>query len=353
MSQKPLRVGIVGCGAITQQWHLSAFRQSKNVEIAALCDVKEDLARSVAQKFHVQRYYADFAEILKREELNLVDICTPPRTHPTLSIQAMEAGHHVLVEKPMALTCGEADEMIRASERNGVKLCVAHNKLFQPVIRKAVSLIREGIIGDLTGVDLRDGRPRDSHGFMNKEHWYHKLPGGVFSEDLPHPLYLATALLGHLEPVAIYTRKLSSYDWVVADEARIILEGEKGTATITASCNWPKVAATVDIFGTRRNLHVDLHSSVLTRYGAGGGSPLWRALDNLSQGYQQVACTASSAINTVLGRRHSGHCVLIGKLIKAIQEDTPPPVTGEEGREVVRLLEKITSQIDSTAAKKD
>ena len=351
MSKESLRVGIVGCGAVAQQWHIPALRKSRGAEIAALCDVNEDLAKRVAERFNINRHYADFAEMLKSEQLNVVNICTPPRTHVTLSIQAMEAGCHVLVEKPMAISGGEADEMIRASRRNRVKLCVAHNKLFQPMMMKAISMVNKGGIGNLIGLDLRDGRPNDSDGFTNKDYWYHKLPGGVFSEDLPHPIYLAIAFLGNLEPVAVYSKKLTSYDWVVADEVRIILEGERGMATITASCNWPKVAAAVDIFGTKRNLHVDIHSSVLTRFGGGGDTRPWRALDNLSQGYQQVACTISAVFNTVLGKHPSGHDILIWKFVEAIRDDKQPPVTGEEGREVMMVVEKITSQIESAAEK--
>ena len=350
-AKNPVQVGIVGCGVVAQQCHIPALRKSKGAEIVALCDAKEDLAKSVAKKFNINRYYADFAEMLKTEQLNLVNICAPPRTHATLSIQAMEAGCHVLVEKPMAMSCGEADEMIRASKRNRVKLCVAHNKLFAPVMMKAMSLVSEGIIGDLTGVDLRELQPKDSDNLMNKDHWYHKLPGGWVGEHLPHAIYLAIAFLGNLEPAAVYTRKLSSYAWVVADEVRIILEAEKGVATITASCNSPKNTATLDIFGTKRSLHVDIHGSVLTRYGAGGESRPWRALDNLSQGYQRLACTASAAFNTMLSKHPSHHRVLIRKFAEAIRYDMHPPVTGEEGREVVRVLEKITSQIESAAGK--
>jgi len=352
MSQKSLLVGLVGCGGIAQQCHLPALRQTKGMEIAALCDVKEELARGIAGKLNVKRYYADLAEMLQREKLSLVDICTPPGTHATLAIQAMEAGCHVLVEKPMAISCQEADEMIRAAEKNRVKLCVAHNQLFLPVVTRAISMVRKGFIGDLTGVNLGDAQRRDNHEFVDQDHWIHRLPGGLFGEHLPHPIYLAMALLGHVEPATVYATKLSNYDWVVADEARVVLQGEKGIATITASHNWPKVTATLDIFGTRRNLHVDRHSSVLTSYGIGGESRLWRALENVSQSYQQLACTASAAVNTVLGRRASGHGILIGKFVQAIRGDGQVPVTAGEGREVVRVLEKITSQIESVARRR-
>jgi predicted dehydrogenase len=346
MKQKPLRVGLVGCGAVAQRRHIPALRQSKGAHIVALCDAREDLAKRVAKNFNIHRHYTDLSEMLGREELNLVDICTPPRTHATLSVQAMEAGCHVLVEKPMSIGCTEADDMIRASEKNRVKLCVVHNQLFHPVMMKAISMVREGLIGDLTGVSLRQAPPRDKDKLMNKDHWIHKLPGGLFSEQLPHPIYLATAFLSNLEPVAVHTRKLSSYDWVTADELRIILEGEKGIATVTVSYNWPKATATVDVFGTNKNLHVNLYSSVLVTYGVGGDSRLWRALDNLSQSYQQLACTASTAAKTLLGKYRSGHGMLIQRFIQAVRDDSRVPVTGEEGKEVVRVLEKINSRIE-------
>jgi predicted dehydrogenase len=142
-------VGIVGCGAATQTAHIPSLLKIGNVEIVA-CDKDEELAKRVAERFHINKYYADFPQMLNRERLDIIDICTPPNTHATLSIQAMEAGCHVLVEKPMASSVKEADEMVSASKRNRVKLCVVHNNLFDPMVMRAKSIISQGGIGDLT-----------------------------------------------------------------------------------------------------------------------------------------------------------------------------------------------------------
>lgn len=345
-TERPLRVGIVGCGRVAVEgWgHIPALKKIRNMNLAAICDINEALAKKVAKKFHIDSYYADLSEMLKDGKLDIVDICTSPKTHAPLSITAMQAGCHVLVEKLMAQNTKEADEMIKAAKENKVKLCVVHNKLFQPIVMKAMSIVNEGAIGDLTGVDLRDAWSKDSAEIvsaMNKNHWFHKLPGGVFGEMLPHTIYLAMAFLGNLEVVAVYARKLGNYEWVSVDELRIILESEKGIGTITASCNWPKGMATLDLFGKKRNLHVSIHNGLLFEYGAGKESRPRRALDNLSQSYKQLACTASIAFNTMLGKHHSGHRTLIEKFAESILNDTAPPVPGEEGREVVRLLEKI------------
>jgi len=343
-ANKSLRVGLVGCGGAAQ-WHMSSLLKIKNVELVAICDKNEDLARRVARRFNIGRYYSDFNRMLLKEKVDVVDICTPPQTHLALSAQAMEAGCHVLVEKPMALSLKEADEMAEAAKVNQVELCVVHSELFLPVVMRARSMVGEKVIGDLVGISITDSIPRDNDMLLNREHWCHKLPGGIFGEMLSHPLYLATAFLGRLEPIAVHSRKLSSYDWLVADELRVILEGENGMATITESVNWPKDIMILDIFGTKMSLHVDLWGAVMTKYAVASRGRFSRGLENLQLGFQRLGGTASTAFSVISGRFHGGHHILIKKFINSLRSGTELPVTVEEAREVVRLYEAITAQI--------
>jgi predicted dehydrogenase len=283
--------------------------------------------------------------MLEEEKVDVVDICTPPQTHATLVTQAMEAGHHVLVEKPLALNLSDADRMAEVAKSKGVRLCVVHNELFLPVVMKAKSLVDEGTIGDLVGLNITSSMPRDKDLILNREHWCHKLPGGIFGEMLPHPIYLAAAFLDALEPVSVHSQKLSQYGWVVADELRVVLKGKNGLATIIASVNWSKGAMALDIFGTKASLHVDIWGGVMTGYSTAARDRLSRATDNLARGFQWLAGTASTTLSVVLGRYHSGHYTLIKGFIESLQNDTQPPVTIEEARETVRLYEAITSQI--------
>ena len=344
-ANKSLRVGIVGCGHAAERWHIPSLLKMKDVRIAAVCDTNENLAKRTAESFRINRYYADLSQMLKRENLDMVDICTPPQTHPTLSIQAMEAGCHILVEKPMALSIREVDEMVNASKGNHVKLCQVHNKLFEPVMMKARATVSEGGIGDLTGIDIKGLSLTGAVLLMNREHWCHKLPGGIFTETLPHSIYLAAAFLGNLEPVAVHSRKSRSDDWVVADEIRITLKGRKGMGGISHSCNSPQNKVIIDINGTKKHLRIDLWNSVMTEYGVGGVSRPARALENLSQSLSILASTVSTTLSVISGRFHWGHYILIQRFIESIQNDTEPPVTVEEAREVIRVLEKITAQI--------
>ena len=105
----PLRIAIVGCGRVTQE-HIASMLKIKDVELVAVCDINEDLARRVARRFNISRYFTDSNKMLVEEVVDVLDICTPPEGHATLAIQAMETGHHVLVEKPLALNLSDPME---------------------------------------------------------------------------------------------------------------------------------------------------------------------------------------------------------------------------------------------------
>jgi len=346
MTSRKLRFGIVGCGQIAQESHIPSLLKNKNVSLMAVCDRDEELARKVATSFTIPTCYADLGEMLKTEGLDVVNVCVPPRTHAALSIQAMEASCHILVEKPMALSTDECDQMISVSQRKGVKLGVVHNRLFEPVVMKARSMVSSGKIGTVTGMNIEYSMEKDNYLTIDENHWCHQLPGGVYSEEVPHVIYLAREFLGTAEAVAVYTTKTSdSPSWVAADEIGMIIQGKNGIATVTSSFSRPKPGAVLNIFGTRAHLHVDIYNSVLIKYDGGSSRPS-RAIDNISQSFQRLANVGLVAVKVILGRHYSGgHYTLINKFVESILNNTDLPVTAQDGQEVTAVFEQITSQI--------
>ena len=346
MSTEALKVGVVGCGFIAQDAHIPSLLKCKSAKLVAVCDRNGEVAESIARKFRIDRHYFDFAEMLSKGKLDVIDICTPINTHASLSIQAMEAGCHVLVEKPIALITGETDEMISASKRNEVKLGVVHDMLFGLAMMKIKSMVKEGAIGQVLGVCIKHSFPQQYFPIIqDRTHWWHQLPGGVFGDTLPHPIYLAREFLGDLEPIAVHTNKIGHLEHLSFDEVQIILEGENGVGTIISSCNWLPLL-TIDVFGTKMNLHGDLYNAIVLqlREHRERRSLVSRALENVNQSLQILAGSASNGIRVILGKR-GGHRILINKFIKSIQNGTELPVTAEDGRQTLRLLEKITSQM--------
>lgn len=348
MGKRRLKAGVVGCGFIAQNAHIPSLLKCRNVRLVAICDRNEDLARSVAGKFKIGKYYTDFKQMLDVEKLDVVNVCTSIDTHASLAIQAMEAGCHVFTEKPLALNTKDADEMIQVSKKNNVKLGTNHHLLFIPPVRKMKSIIEKGTIGDLVRVEIKQScPPQDFPIIADPNHWWHKLPGGVFGDTLPHPIYLAREFLGDIEPVAVYPKKMGNLDHMRFDEVQIILEGEKGVGTIISSCNWPSLWM-IDIFGTKKNIHANLHNSVVITYGGktdmGKGIPTLYARENLQRSFRILADTFAGGVHFIQGK-HRGIPTGIRKFVESIQHGTEPPVTAEDGREVLRVWEKITSKM--------
>ena len=348
-----LKVGIVGCGGVATQTHIPIWHEIKDVEIVAVCDKNEETAKKTANRVKIHRYFTELSDMLDDSYIDIVDNCTPVGLHAQASIQAMEHGCNVLVEKPMALSVEEANEMIQVSNRKRVKLGVIHNTLFNPTVVKARALVQERELGDIIGTDIKYFKRKDDDWVLKKNHWSHKLPGGMFGEILAHPIYLERAFLGNLNVVAVHTRKLGGCQWIKADELRVMVDGEKGVGTITLSLNAPRNEALMDIYGTDMNLHLDLWTATIIRYRSTTVSSFPKSndsfslgKDNLNQAFQRISNTATNAAKFLLRRLPNGHQIIIPQFIESVRHDVKPLVTAEDGREVVKILENVSDQIE-------
>src|SRR4051794_39255290 len=134
---KRLRVGVIGCGLIAQVMHLHYLRElSSRFEIAAVCDLSEELRQACAREYNVPAQFATWQELIAHP-LDAVLVLTSG-SHAPAAIAAAKAGLHVLVEKPMCFSVAEGREMIDAAERAGVTLMVAYNKRYDPAYRRLI-----------------------------------------------------------------------------------------------------------------------------------------------------------------------------------------------------------------------
>ncbi len=117
---KTIRVAIVGCGRISDL-HQIGYRGREDAKIVAVCDTNKGHARDKAQAWGVEKVYTDYAQVLNDKDVDVVELLTPHHLHCSMTVQAAEAGKHVSVQKPMALTAAEADKMIAAAHKAGVR----------------------------------------------------------------------------------------------------------------------------------------------------------------------------------------------------------------------------------------
>ncbi len=143
---KKIRVGMLGCGAITQRRHAPEYKRNENAEIAGFFDADSARCEEMAKKWG-GKAYKSAEEMINDPEIDAISVCSPNSTHAPFSIMALEAGKHVLCEKPMALSLDETRAMLEAEKKAEKILMPGHNQRLIPTHRKARELIHDGAIG--------------------------------------------------------------------------------------------------------------------------------------------------------------------------------------------------------------
>jgi predicted dehydrogenase/nucleoside-diphosphate-sugar epimerase len=342
-----MRVALVGCGKIAF-WHVSALKHAPGVDIVAVCDRNKDLAERIAVLAGGASVYTDFAELLRQERPGAVHVLTPPNTHAPLAIQAMEAGCHVMVEKPFALSTAEVDTMQTAAQRHGVRLCAVHNYLYKPSIARARELVASGAIGDVVHVDGFYGLSGEGGSYAGaggRTHWAFQLPGGAFTNFLPHLLYLQLAFLKHVDAVAGVTLGYPPKPaGAAATEMTVLLQGERAAGTMTFSMRTSPYAKFVDIYGTKGIVHADLVREVCTVH-KNWQLPrmLTKVLYNLEDSVQLTTGTIANTFGVLSGslKNMPGLHVLVHEFYESIRTNSTPPIDAEDSRHLVEVMEKV------------
>ncbi len=150
---KPIRVAIVGCGRISDL-HQLGYRGREDARIVAVCDTNKSNARKKAKEWGVDKVYSDYSQVLEDKEVDLVELLTPHHLHCPMAVQAAQAGKNISVQKPMALSAAEADQMISAADKAGVILRIYETFVYYAPAMRAKELIEAGEIGYVHAVRM-------------------------------------------------------------------------------------------------------------------------------------------------------------------------------------------------------
>jgi predicted dehydrogenase len=201
---KKLKAGIIGCGFIANGKHLPSMARIEGLEVVAFCDLIIEKAQISATKFGTPDALVcvDYKDVLARNDIDVIHVCTPNSTHAEISIAAMKSGKHVMCEKPMAKTAAEAKAMLDASRETGKSLTIGYQNRFRQDSLFMKSLCENGDLGDIyfgkAFATRRRGVPTWGV-FMNKE-----LQGGGPLIDLAtHALDLTMWMMDNYEPVSV------------------------------------------------------------------------------------------------------------------------------------------------------
>ena len=149
--ERIVKVGIIGCGGIANGKHMPALAKIPYVQMVAFCDIVEKKAIDAAAKFGTEgaKAYTDYKELLADKEIEVVHVCTPNRSHSFITVDALEAGKHVMCEKPMAINSAEALKMVEAAKRTGKKLTIGYQSRYRADSQYIKAEAEEGAFGDI------------------------------------------------------------------------------------------------------------------------------------------------------------------------------------------------------------
>ena len=200
---RKIRLGFIGTGGIAKNAHMTSLKNIEDIELVAVSDINRETAQAASDMFEGKpKVYTDYKEMLKNEKLDAVDVCTPNLYHKQPSIDALNAGLHVIVEKPIAMSAKEAQAMCQAASKNERKLMVAQCQRFRPDVQLLKKMIDAGELGDIYYSRVWALRRRGVPAwgvFIEKD----KQGGGPMIDIGVHMLDMALYLMGHPKPVAV------------------------------------------------------------------------------------------------------------------------------------------------------
>ncbi|TDF99473.1 Gfo/Idh/MocA family protein [Paenibacillus piri] len=348
MAEK-VRVGIIGTGGIGMSKHLPSLSKLPQVEITAFCDLVEEKARQAAQTFGAANsgVYTDYRKLLEDRSIDVVHVCTPNSSHAEITVAALEAGKHVMCEKPMAISSADARLMLQASKRTGKKLSIGYQNRFRPDSLVLKSLCEQGEFGDIylgKAFALRRRGVPTWGVFLDKE-----LQGGGPLIDIgTHALDLTLWMMDNYKPVSVTgsvlhklgNTKNAANTWgpwdpdkfKVEDSAFGFIKMENG-AVITLEASW-----------ALNSLEIREAKTLLC--GTLGGADMEEGLringERLSRLYETKIKFDGDAVVFYSGKKDETPADMEARLwIECIQNDTEPVVKAEQALVVSEILEAV------------
>lgn len=333
-----LGIGIIGSGGIARYAHLPGYKASEDlgVKIVACADASEATARETAAQFDIPHVYTDYHKMLQRDDIHAVSVCTPNYLHLQPTIDALEAGKHVLCEKPMAMNAQEGQAMVNAARRTGKKLQVGFQTRFNASAQALKRFIDAGEMGDIYFARAQALRRRGIPGwgvFTQKD----MQGGGPLIDIGVHILDLTLWLMGHPKPTYCSGQTYAKFgpregvlglmgQWdpkifSVEDFAVGLVRFENG-ATLVLESAFCANQEQREVFNT------DL-------FGSEGGAS-YNPCKMFFERHKTLVDATPAFLPQV-----KPHEEEVKAFCRAVVEDTPVPVTGEEALMTTQIIDAI------------
>lgn len=323
-------VGIIGSQFVAEI-HAEAFKQVRGAEVVAVASPTEAHVRAFAEKHHIPKWFTDYRELLKLDEVQVVSLCLPNYLHCQATLDAAKAGKHVICEKPLCMNLQEADAMIQGCKEAGVKLMYAEELCFTPKYVRAKQLVDEGALGKVYLV-----KQSEKH-FGPHAEWFWDIErsgGGVLMDMGCHGIEFARWILGRPKATSVLAQ-CGTYvhkDKTKGDDNAIIIVEFENDAVALIEESWARQGGMDDraeIYGSQGVTYADLlHGSSLETY------------SEVGYGYavEKAPTTRGWTFTMFEEIWNYGFPQEMQHFIDCVRHDTLPAVTGEDGKAVLEII---------------
>lgn len=321
-----LRFGLIGCGRVAPR-HAESIVASPFATLVAVADVRASRAGRFATQYHAEAYN-DYRRVIERPDIDVVNICTPSGLHAGMAIEAMRAGKHVIVEKPMALSLADANAMIRIAEETGRKLCVVLQNRYNPPMQDLKRVVDSGRLGRLLLGNATVRWYRTQEYYEDDWHGTWAMDGGALMNQSIHHIDALQWLMGAPQSVFAYTATLA-HRMEAEDTGVAVIRFRSGALGVIegSTITYPEnLEGSVAVFGERGSLKVG--GTALNR------KVIWKIEGELEH-EKELLTRDQLDPASVYGTSHSA---VIEDMIAAVREDRPPKTNGYEARKSVALV---------------
>jgi myo-inositol 2-dehydrogenase/D-chiro-inositol 1-dehydrogenase len=332
---EPLKLAFIGCGYATEVLHLPALQQLPDIRVMALSDLDPARLHAVGDRFRIERRATDYGAILKDPKIEAVAVCVPPQFHLSVARDALAAGKHLFIEKPLALDLDEIDRFIEQAARSDRKVMVGHNLRHHCQAAAAREFIRQGKLGQIEfirSMSSSSDRPPGAFPEWRK----HRVHGGGALLDLAvHHFDLWRFLLGaEFEELSATARSAEWDDMTAAVSARLT----NGALATGAFSQVAAISNTVDIFGSSGRLSVSFY-----RFDGLEFAPASALPGDLRNRVRRLMETARQLPQAITVARSGGQYLQSyrsqwRRFAESVRHDKPVDATLEDGRRSVQAV---------------
>ena len=327
-----IRVAIVGTGNISHA-HVQGYLQfPERCKIVALVDIVPEKAQRMKEQYGLDaQVYDDHQKILGLDDIDLVDVCTPPYVHASISINSLRSGKNVVCEKPMAASLEECDAMLRARDESGKKLSIIAQNRFRQPIADLKALLDSGLAGPVRSVQV------DS--FWWRGHCYYDLwwrgtwekeGGGCTLNHAVHHIDMLCWMMGLPQKITSVMANVSHDNAEVEDLSASILQYPGALGQLTASV--------VHHAEEQQLVFQCEKAKIAAPYACYASTSMGNGFPTRNEELEKEIADYVAALPRV---RYEGHTGQLENILTALEKDTGVAITGEEGRRTIELITSV------------